>query len=144
MSSEWLENQGNVVSKRNRVISTGTAGRGVMNGSSARAEGLSPDEVGIVNVINRVVRRCFLFGTDSVSGKNHDHRKGWIEDLLKLFAAQFGIDLLGFAVISNHFHLVLCVSTRCGGHLGGRGSRSSLADDLSSSKKQRPPFRRTE
>ena len=66
--------------------------------------------------MNQVVRRCFLFGTDPVSGKNFDHRKVWIEEQLRLQAACFGIDVLGFAILSNHFHLILrsrpdCVET---------------------------------
>ncbi|WP_397570292.1 hypothetical protein [Schlesneria sp. T3-172] len=40
----------------------------------ARAEVFSPDEVAVVHVMNRVVRRCFLLGTDSLTGKNYDHR----------------------------------------------------------------------
>ena len=55
----------------------------------------------------RVVRRCFLLGNDPVTGKNYDHRKIWIEDQLKHLAANFGIDLLSFAILSNHFHLIL-------------------------------------
>ena len=73
----------------------------------ARVEVFSPDEVAIVHVMNRVVRRCFLFGIDPVSGKNFDHRKIWIEDQLRVQAACFGIDVLGFAILSNHFHLIL-------------------------------------
>ena len=73
----------------------------------ARAEVFSPDEVAVVHVMNRVVRRCFLLGTDAVTGKNFDHRKVWIEELLERQAAAFGIDLLGFAILSNHFHLIL-------------------------------------
>ena len=73
----------------------------------ARAEVFSPDEVAIVHVMNRVVRRCFLLGTDPVTGKNFDHRKAWIERYLQQFSASFGIDLLGFAILSNHFHLML-------------------------------------
>ena len=73
----------------------------------AREEVFAPDEVAIVHVMNRVVRRCFLLGVDSVSGKNYDHRKVWIEKLFQQFAACFGIDLLGFAILSNHFHLIL-------------------------------------
>jgi REP element-mobilizing transposase RayT len=57
--------------------------------------------------MNRVVRRCFLLGTDPVTGKNYDHRKQWIEDELQRLAAGFGIDLLVFSVLSNHFHLIL-------------------------------------
>ena len=65
----------------------------------ARAEVFDPSEIGIVHVMNRVVRRCFLFGDDPVSGKNFDHRKVWIEDQLRLQAACFGIDLLVFALM---------------------------------------------
>src|ERR1700677_3358620 len=73
----------------------------------ARVEVFAPDEVAVVHVMNRVVRRCFLLGDDPVTGKNYDHRKQWIEELLQRFAAHFGIDLLGFAILSNHFHLIL-------------------------------------
>ena len=61
------------------------------------------DEIAIVPVMNRVVGRCFLLDDDPVTGKNYDHRKAWIEDLLQRFAASFGIDLLGFAILSNPF-----------------------------------------
>ena len=73
----------------------------------ARAELFAPDEVAIVHVMNRVVRRCFLLGDDPVTGKNYDHRKQWIEDELKRLADAMGIDLLAFSVLSNHFHLIL-------------------------------------
>ena len=67
----------------------------------ARAEVFAPSEIAIVHVMNRVVRRCFLFGDDPISGKNFDHRKVWIEDQLRLQAACFGIDLLGLALMPN-------------------------------------------
>ena len=73
----------------------------------ARSEVFAPDEVAIVHVMNRVVRRCFLLGADAVTGKNYDHRKVWIEQQLTRLAGCFGIDLLGFAILSNHFHLIL-------------------------------------
>ncbi|MCO8120441.1 hypothetical protein NHH03_01735 [Stieleria sp. TO1_6] len=73
----------------------------------SRGEVIDPGEVSIVHVINRTVRRCFLFGDDPMSGKNFDHRKVWIEELLEHFAACFGIDLLCFAILSNHYHLIL-------------------------------------
>lgn len=73
----------------------------------ARIEVFAPDEIAIVHVMNRVVRRCFLLGNDEFTGKNYDHRKVWVEDQLQRLAASFGIDLLGFAILSNHFHLIL-------------------------------------
>ena len=44
----------------------------------------------------------FFFGDDPISGKNFDHRKVWIEDQLRLQAACFGIDLLGFALMPKN------------------------------------------
>lgn len=73
----------------------------------ARVELFSPDEIACVHVMNRAVRRCFLMGDDPVSGKNFNHRKGWMQTKLVQHAAYFGIDLLGSAIMSNHFHLVL-------------------------------------
>ncbi len=72
-----------------------------------RAELYAPDEVAIVHVMGRVVRRCFLLGDDPITGKNFDHRKLWIEQRLERLAAAMGIDLLAFSILSNHFHLVL-------------------------------------
>jgi len=73
----------------------------------ARSDVFDPDEIAILHVIQRCVRRCFLMGNDPVSGRNYDHRKRWLEDRLQLFAGCFGIDLIAFSILSNHFHLVL-------------------------------------
>jgi len=73
----------------------------------ARCEIFDPREVTVVHVMTRVCRLCFLLGNDPVSGKSFDHRKGWIENELKRLAATMGIDVLAFACLSNHFHLIL-------------------------------------
>ncbi|MEZ6034312.1 MAG: hypothetical protein R3C17_14555 [Planctomycetaceae bacterium] len=73
----------------------------------ARVEVFAADEIAIVHVTNRVVRRCFLLGNDPVTGKNFDHRKRWLDEQLIHQARHFGIDLLCQAILSNHFHLVL-------------------------------------
>ena len=73
----------------------------------ARGEVFDPLEVSTWHCINRCVRRCFLCGHDPVSGKNFDHRKQWLEARFRWLAANFGIDVLGFAILSNHFHLVM-------------------------------------
>ena len=76
-------------------------------GRLSRAEVFDASEVAICHVFARVVRRCFLLGNDPVTGKNYDHRKVWIEQQLQRLAANFGIDLLCFSILSNHFHLIL-------------------------------------
>ena len=73
----------------------------------SRAEIFDPSEIAAVHVMARANRRCFLMGHDHFTGKNFDHRKRWIEDKLKQLAANFGIDLLAFSCLSNHFHLML-------------------------------------
>lgn len=73
----------------------------------ARSEVFDPDEIAVIHVVQRCVRRCFLMGKDPVSGANYDHRKRWLEDRLQRFSASFGIDLLCFSILSNHFHLIL-------------------------------------
>ena len=45
----------------------------------ARVEVFAADEIAIVHVMNRTVRRCFLMGDDAFSGKNFDHRKVWLD-----------------------------------------------------------------
>lgn len=72
-----------------------------------RADVFDPSEMATVHVMNRVVRRCLLMGSDQFSGKNYDYRKNWIEEELERVAACMGIDLLNFAILSNHFHLIL-------------------------------------
>ena len=73
----------------------------------SRGEVVDPNEIQVFHVLNRTVRRCWLFGRDPVTGINYDHRKAWIEERLRHFAALFGIDLLAFAILSNHYHLML-------------------------------------
>ena len=72
-----------------------------------RGDLFSPDETAIVHVVNRTTRRCLLFGNDTLSGKNYDHRKVWFENRLRLLASTYGIDLLCYTIMSNHFHLIL-------------------------------------
>ena len=57
--------------------------------------------------VSRCVRRAFLCGDDRYSGKNFDHRKPWLMDRLALLGEVFAIDIAAYAVMSNHYHLVL-------------------------------------
>ena len=74
---------------------------------SARGEQFDPLEVSVFHCINRCVRRCFLCGIDPLTGIDYEHRQVWIEKRLEFLASQFGVDVLGFSVLSNHFHVVL-------------------------------------
>jgi REP element-mobilizing transposase RayT len=73
----------------------------------ARADVFDPNTVSVFHCINRCVRECFLCGNDPNTGRNFDHRKLWLEERLKFLAKWFAIDVLDFAILSNHFHLLL-------------------------------------
>ena len=73
----------------------------------ARKEIVDDSVVGVYHCVSRCVRRAFLCGIDAYSGRNFDHRNGWIRDHLEELAAIFAVDVLGFSVMSNHIHLLL-------------------------------------
>ena len=72
-----------------------------------RTEMCASEEVQAFHLINRCVRRTYLCGKDRRSGKDYSHRKEWIRERLEELAGIFGIDVLGFAVLSNHLHVVV-------------------------------------
>jgi len=59
--------------------------------------------------ISRCVRRAFLCGADPWSTRNFDHRKPWLVARMKMLAGVFAVDICAYAVLSNHFHVVLRV-----------------------------------
>lgn len=45
-------------------------------------------------------------------GENFEHRRGWVEDKLLTLAEVFCIDVAAYAVMSNHYHVVLHINTQ--------------------------------
>ena len=72
-----------------------------------RDEQFVASEVCIVHTVQRCVRRAFLAGVDEKSGADFSFRREWIRRRMEALASVFGIDVLTYAILSNHLHLIL-------------------------------------
>ena len=73
----------------------------------ARKDLVWEGERGVYHVMVRCVRRAFLCGVDSYNGVDYNHRKEWIRSRLEKLSGAFAMDVLTYAVMSNHLHVVL-------------------------------------
>ena len=75
----------------------------------ARREQVSLLDTPYYHCVSRCVRRAFLCGHDVHSGDCFEHRRQWIIERLALLEQVFAIDIAAYAIMSNHYHLVLHV-----------------------------------
>ena len=75
----------------------------------ARSTPVSLTDTPWYHVVCRCVRRAWLCGEDAQTGANYEHRRGWIVERVRQLAGVFAIDVAAYAVMSNHYHLVLRV-----------------------------------
>ncbi|MEM9605253.1 MAG: transposase [Pseudomonadota bacterium] len=74
-----------------------------------RAQLVSLADTPWYHVVSRCVRRAFLCGVDAYSGQDYEHRRPWVEKRVAAVARVFAIDVAAYAIMSNHYHLVLHV-----------------------------------
>ena len=62
---------------------------------------------GVYHCHSRCVRRAFLCGRDPLTQQDYSHRKEWLRNLMMELSTIFFIDVCGYAIMPNHFHIIL-------------------------------------
>lgn len=77
-----------------------------------RSEFVSTEVTPYYHCISRCVRRAYLYGIDSHTGQDFRHRKQWIQEHLLQLQAVFTVNLCAYAIMDNHYHLVIHIDTK--------------------------------
>ncbi|SHI36177.1 hypothetical protein VA7868_03584 [Vibrio aerogenes CECT 7868] len=78
--------------------------------TTPRAQKVSLDITPYYHCVSRCVRHSFLCGEDQFSGKSYEHRRLWVENRILALAQVYCIDICAYAVMHNHYHLVVHIN----------------------------------
>ncbi len=72
-----------------------------------RAHLIQEDEPGRYHLVSTCVRQAYLCGSDPATGIDYSYRQGWLESRMFELAEYFALDIHAYAVMSNHYHVVV-------------------------------------
>ena len=75
--------------------------------TQSRQSQVSLSDTPYYHCISRCVRRAYLCGEDKYTEKSFEHRRQWVVERMHYLASLFNIDICAYAIMSNHYHLVL-------------------------------------
>lgn len=75
--------------------------------ATPRQQLVDPDNPLYYHLVSRCVRRSWLCGFDKQNRIDYRHRKEWLVHRLEQLGQAFAVDVYAYAVMSNHFHLVV-------------------------------------
>lgn len=76
----------------------------------ARKSLVSLTDTPYYHVVARCVQRAWLWGYDEYAKRDYSHRKAWVLERLGVLSRIFAIDICAYAVMANHYHLVVHVN----------------------------------
>src|SRR5690606_31706925 len=85
----------------------------------ARKTLVSLNDTPYYHVVARCVRRAWLWGFDEYAGRDYSHPKEWVLERLAQLTSIFTIEIPAYAVMSNHYHLVVYVDQTRARELSG-------------------------
>ncbi|WP_422137580.1 transposase [Endozoicomonas sp. ALC020] len=78
--------------------------------AQARNTLIDPSSTPYYHCMARCVRQAYLCGENHLTGKNYEHRRQWVVDKLRELVSVFAIEVCAYAVMSNHYHVVLHIN----------------------------------
>jgi len=80
--------------------------------AQSRQSQVSLSDTPYYHCISRCVRRAYLCGKDKYTQQSFEHRRQWVAERMHYLASIFNIDICAYAIMSNHYHLVVHVDEK--------------------------------
>jgi len=88
--------------------------------TQSRQSQISLSDTPYYHCTSRCVRRAYLCGEDKYTEKSFAHRRQWVIERMHFLASVFNIDICAYAIMANHYHLVLHVDETFNANLNPR------------------------